>query len=287
MVVLGVSLARESWLSERGALSLARSFYGVLCVWDYRQNEPEQRHLLLQHGRITHGLQFVESASSMWATTYYGEESGVGLAMRHFPRVQNRVVGIVGLGTGTMAAYGRQGDRFRFYEINPEVERVAREPFTYLRKCPAQVEIIMGDARLSMEREASQRFDLLVLDAFSSDSIPVHLLTREAFAIYLRHLQPDGVIAVHISNHYLNLAPVVANLAVHFQLQSLSVSEGDPFDDDEGQWWLYASTWVLLTRNEAFLQIPAMREARTEPEKPTVKIPLWTDDHASLFPILE
>lgn len=287
VAVLGVSLARECWLSERGAVSLARNFYGVLCVWDYRQNEPAQRHLLLQHGRITHGLQFLEPKSSMWATTYYGEESGVGLAMRHFPGAQDRVVGIVGLGTGTMAAYGRKGDRFRFYEINPEVERVARERFTYLRQCPAQVEVILGDARLSMEREAPQRFDLLVLDAFSSDSIPVHLLTREAFEIYLRHLKPDGVIAVHISNHYLNLAPVADNLATHFQLKHVSVSTGDPFDDDESEWWLYSSTWVLLTKNEAFLQLPAIRDVRTEPKKPSVKVPLWTDDYASLFPILE
>jgi SAM-dependent methyltransferase len=286
-LVLGVALARESWLAGRGALNLARNFYGVLCVWDYRQNEPEQRHLLLQHGRITHGLQFLDPESSKRPTTYYVEESGVGLALRHFPRSQDRVIGVVGLGTGTLAAYGRKGDRLRFYEINPEVERVARNRFTYLKQCPAQVEVVLGDARLSMERERPQQFDVLALDAFSSDAIPVHLLTREAFDIYLRHLKPDGVIAVHISNHYLNLTPVVNNLAAHFQLKRLSVSEGDPFDDDEGEWWRYASTWVLLTRNQAFLDLPAIREARTEPEKPGIKIPLWTDDCASLFPILE
>ncbi|MBI5384200.1 MAG: fused MFS/spermidine synthase [Verrucomicrobia bacterium] len=284
---IGATLWTQSWRARQGALSLARNFYGVLSVREYERADPDKHYLVLQHGRITHGLQFVEPASARWPTTYYGENSGIGLALRHASRQQDRVIGVVGLGTGTLAAYGKKGDRLRFYEINPEVQRLAQERFTYLKQCPARVEVVLGDARLSLEREPPQQFDVLALDAFSSDAIPVHLLTREAVEIYLRHLKPDGVLAVHISNQYLNLAPVVDRLASHFQLQLASISESDDLSEEETEWWHYASTWVLLTRNEEFLRQPALREARSEPGAKTKTIPLWTDDYASLFPLLQ
>ena len=176
-------------------------------------------------------------------------KSGVGLAVRALPAGARRI-GLVGLGTGTMAAYGRAGDYVRIYEINPEVQ-TARHVAVYL---PAQmsgkVEVVLGDARLSMEREPPQQFDLLALDAFSSDAIPVHLLTREAFEIYERHMKPDGIIAVHISNRYLDLEPVVVNLARH-STTSWPLS----YDENDEEWWVYSSTWMLLTRNDEDPQI--------------------------------
>jgi len=241
-----------------------------------------EHHFLLQHGRITHGLQFVEAAEAVWPTTYYGAESGIGLAVHTLPTADRRI-GLVGLGTGTMSAYGQAGDYLRIYEINPQVKQLAMSRFTYLAHCPAKVEIALGDARLSMEREPPQHFDLLVLDAFSSDAILVHLLTKEAFALYERHLSTNGIIAVHISNHYLDLEPVVVNLARHFNYRLASIS----FDETEDEWWLYSSTWVLLTRNEEIINAPAIRVASSKVNTNSVKVPLWTDDFASLFQILK
>ena len=156
-----------------------------------------------------------------------------------------------------MAAFGRAGDYLRFYEINPQVQAVATSWFTYLPKCPGKVEVAPGDARLSLEREPPQHFDLLVLDAFSSDAIPVHLLTKEAFEVYERHLNTNGIIAVHISNHYLDLEPVVVNLARHFGYKLASID----YEETDEEWWLYASTWVLLSRSEQIINCPAIRNA--------------------------
>jgi len=258
----------------------SRNFYGVLTVYEHRKDEPLGHHFLLQHGRITHGLQFVDPHQAGWPTTYYGAGSGVGLAVRALPTGPRRI-GVVGLGTGTMAAYGRAGDYLRIYEINQEVQRLASSPFSYLSNCPAKVEVALGDARLSMEREPSQQFDLLVLDAFSSDAIPVHLLTEESFELYSRHLKTNGIIAVHISNHYLNLEPVVVNLAHHFGYKLAMID----YDEDEEEWWNYSSTWILLTRSDEVINCPPIKTASLAVK--TNHIPLWTDDFASLFQILK
>ena len=166
----------------------------------------------LVHGTITHGLQFLAPDRRRFPTTYYGRQSGVGLAILNTRHSAQRV-GVIGLGAATLASYGRPGDYYRFYEINPLVIEVARKQFTYLSDCPAKVDVVLGDARLSLDREPSQQFDVLAVDAFSSDSIPVHLLTLEAFRLYFRHLRPDGVLAVHVSNTHLKLEPVVGRLA--------------------------------------------------------------------------
>jgi len=189
---------------------------------------------------------------------------------------------VVGLGTGTMAAFGRAGDYLRFYEINPQVQAVANAWFSYLPKCLGKVEVAPGDARLSLEQEPPQHFDLLVLDAFSSDAIPVHLLTREAFEVYARHLNTNGIIAVHISNHYLDLEPVVVNLARHFGYKLASID----YEESDEEWWLYGSTWALLSHNERVMNSPAIRNAVSSVATNSVRIPLWTDDFASLFQIL-
>ena len=159
---------------------------------------------------------------------------------------------------------------------------LATSRFTYLRHCPGTVEVALGDARLSMEHEPPQHFDLLALDAFSGDAIPVHLLTKEAFEIYGRHMKTNGVILVHISNRYLDLEPVVVNLARQFNYQLAIID----YDEDEGDWWNYSSTWVLLTHSEEIIKAPAISEAAGAVKTNAVKVPLWTDDFASLFQIL-
>jgi spermidine synthase len=181
-----------------------------------------------------------------------------------------------------MAAFGRAGDYLRFYEINPQVKDVATSWFSYLPKCLGNVEVAPGDARLTLEREPPQHFDLLVLDAFSSDAIPVHLLTREAFETYERHLNTNAIIAVHISNHYLNLEPVVVNLARHFGYKLASID----FEENDEEWWLYGSTWILLSRSDEIINRPDIRNAASIVNTNAVKVPLWTDDFASLFQIL-
>lgn len=289
MMIVAMGVAAVFVIQSHGSndrvLRASRNFYGTLKVFDYSRDDPEEHYRLLMHGATTHGLQFTSPTKSVLATTYYGPHSGVGLAIKHLPRVTGRRLGLVGLGTGTLALYGKAGDYLRIYEINPDVEKLARDPFTHLAQSPAKIDVIMGDARLSMERELaagqSQQFDLLALDAFSSDAIPVHLLTRESVALYLKHLRPDGVLAVHISNRYLNLEPVVAALAHEFDLGMATVS-----DDLELEWWIYGTTWIIVTKNQALLAQEEIREAADEPRiKP--RSVLWTDDHASLYEILK
>lgn len=266
-------------------LSATRNFYGTLKVYDYNASDEENRYHLLLHGATTHGMQFVKPERSVIPTTYYSENSGVGRALDSMPESPRRV-GIVGLGTGSLLVYGRAGDYMRVYEINPAVHQLAREQFTYLEISPARVEVVMGDARLMMERELAlgeaQQFDVLVLDAFSSDAIPVHLLTKEAFELYLSHLKPDGVIAVHVSNRYLNLRPVVERVAGHLDLNVAVI-----YEDYEPDWWVYATTWILVTRNQEFLEQYAIESVTEEPETWERPPPLWTDEYASLYSIMK
>lgn len=287
-VTLGALLIVQVRRDTGKATMTSRDFYGVLKVFEHNPEDPDLHYTTLVHGVTSHGLQFVSAPQSTWPTSYYAETSGVGLAIESLPPLPRRNLGVVGLGTGTLASYGRVGDHVRIYEIDPQVERVARSHFTYLEHSPAQVEVVLGDARLSLERELaagqSQQFDVLALDAFSSDAIPVHLLTVEAFATYLRHLKPDGTIAVHTSNRYLDLEPVVKNLADHFNLQSVVISDSPP----SKKWWVFRTTWILVTRNEALLQSAPVTKAREEAEPSTRTVGLfWTDDHASVFQILK
>jgi spermidine synthase len=190
-------------------------------------------------------------------------------------------VGVIGLGTGTLAAYGRPGDYYRFYEINPLVLQIARTEFSFLKDSMAKVEVAMGDARLSLEREQPEYFDVLAVDAFSGDSIPVHLLTREAFALYFRHLKPTGVLAVHVSNKYLELQPVVHMEAEVFGRRAIAVDT----EDDEAT-GTFGSTWVLLSGRPGFFDYPEVKAAAEEVQ--TKKgLRLWTDDYSNLFRILK
>ncbi len=287
-VVLAVVLVVQVRDAARGTLMSGRNFYGVLSVIAYRENDPEWRYNVLQHGRITHGLQFVAPDKAPMITSYFGPNTGLGLALRQFPRQDGQRIGLLGLGVGSIAAYGKPGDTLRIYEINPQVKEIAESTFTYLKLCQAKVELVMGDGRLSMENEPPQNFDFLIMDAFSSDAVPVHLLTKEAFAIYQRHLKPDGAILVNISNRYLDLRPVVENAAQAFGYRTLHISHDEGTDENEdGGWWLYGSTWMIVTKNDTFLNRAALKQAASPAETKPNTIPLWTDDYASMFKILQ
>jgi spermidine synthase len=214
-------------------------------------------------------------------TTYYGETSGVGRAILAAGLKGPVRVGVIGLGAGTLAGYGRAGDSFRLYEINPQVIDLATKQFSYVTDSRAKVEMSIGDARLSLEREPSQGFDVLAVDAFSSDSIPVHLLTVEAFETYFRHLKPGGILAVHISNRYLDLKPVLREAAAKFGRPARLFDEDS--DEERG---VYGSTWVLISDDpKTFERAPL--ESAAEPLETDKPVRLWTDDYSDLWRILK
>ncbi|MFZ0632142.1 MAG: fused MFS/spermidine synthase [Acidobacteriaceae bacterium] len=265
----------------RNTLVAVRNFYGCLRV---RQSYlPAQAGTIrtLTHGTIEHGTQWFAPEFRRVPTTYYATDSGVGLALRDCCSDRARFIGVVGLGAGTLAAYGRPGDRLRFYEINPAVLPIAQNLFTYIRESGAQITYALGDARLSLTQEPSQHFDVLAIDAFSGDAIPVHLLTTQAMAVYQRQLAPDGILAFHVSNQYLDLVPVVDELAEAAHMQARVVDT--PSNASRGE---YRATWVLVTNNAAFLEQPMVAAmARPIPPRPGLRV--WTDDYSSLLPILQ
>ena len=268
VVVLGVFLWWQTHKTDSGLIYRSRNFYGVLKVFKSDSGRPEERWLSLVHGKTLHGLQCPDPSRVALPTSYYGEQSGVGRAWRALSTAPRRI-GLVGLGIGTLTTYARTGDYVHIYEINPEVIRLATKEFKYLTNCAGKVEVTLGDARLSLEREPPQNFDLLVLDAFSSDAIPVHLLTREAFAIYERHLNPSGVIAVHVSNTSMNLEPVVVNLARHCHYEMTTIDYVPPRDKP----WLLHSVWMLLSHNGQIIHARDIRLASRPPETNSVNIP--------------
>jgi SAM-dependent methyltransferase len=279
-VALGVALVRTTYReNSTDSRVTSRNFYGVLSVRDTGEGPDAMR--VLAHGTIIHGKQFLEVERRNWPTSYYGRESGIGLAILDLGERGPLRVGVAGLGAGTLAAYGRSGDVFRFYDINPKVVEFARSEFSFLADSRAQVEVALGDARLSLEREPDQNFDILALDAFSSDAIPVHLLTAEAFGTYLRHLRRGGILAVHISNRYLDLVPVVQQAA---RVLSLEVRQVENEDDDEAG--VYRSDWMLLSASPAAFEGKLLKEAAARVDAvPHVK--LWTDDYSDLYRILK
>jgi tRNA A58 N-methylase Trm61 len=265
---------------EARIIEASRSFYGILTVREKDWNTPEDHRLHLGHGNILHGVQYVAEEKKHEPSSYYIEESGIGLVMNHLRISSGRHVGVVGLGIGTVAAYSKENDVFRFYEIHPEVIRMAKQYFTYLADLPNPYEIILGDARLSLESEESQKFDVLILDAFSSDAIPVHLLTKEAFELYLTHMNKGGIIVVHITNKHLDLYPVMERISELLDLESAEVSVFEEEHETE-----YGSDWVLLSRSK----IPAGILAKSHVTLPAgdTDIRLWTDDYSSIFEVLK
>ena len=258
-----------------------RNFYGVLRVQAFGSDASGDRRLSLVHGTILHGTQYVDPALRRQPSTYYIQTSGIGRAIESLhPSLLPIKVGVIGLGTGTIAAYGSKGDVYRFYEINPAVVAIAKRDFTYLSDSDATIEIALGDARLSLEREPPQQFDVLAVDAFSSDAIPVHLITEEALGIYLHHMKPDGIVAFHVTNRYLDLAPVVEAIARAHGLASTQVRD----EPEEGTGSL--SDWVLLAKDPARLQRAPIDEA-TEAITPRPDWRLWTDDFNNLVQVLK
>ena len=280
IALVAVVVVKQAGVYNEDAIVQARSFYGPLRVTQETDDESGMMRTLV-HGTIQHGTQYFSSNERRTApTTYYTHHTGIGLALDLCCPGRTRRVADIGLGTGTLAAYGASGDVFRFYEINPQVETIAHNVFTYLRDSKARTEIVHGDARLSLEAEPPQAYDVIAVDAFSGDAIPVHLLTAEAIQLYLRHLRPGGIIAVHISNLYLDLAPVVKQEADHAGLKAVIVSTSDDVDDGA-----FAADWVLVTANEQFLALPDVVAAGAE-ITPRPDLRLWTDDYSSLLPIL-
>ncbi len=267
--------------TTRDARVLARNFYGGLKVSDSGPPDSDLAMRTLVHGTITHGRQFLSPARRRLPTTYYGPKSGVGLALLERGRGRFLRVGVVGLGAGTIAAYGKRGDTYRFYEINPLVVRLADTEFSFLRGSGAKVDVVPGDARLSLEAEPPQRYDLLAVDAFSGDSIPVHLLTREAFDLYFRHLKEGGVLAMHVSNKYLDLEPVVRRAAESAGKGAVVVDT-----EDEEESGVYGSTWILVAGDPRLFERPALKEAG-RPLAAMKDVRLWTDDYSNLFRILK
>ncbi len=267
----------------KNVLVSERNFYGVIRVKEY--GEPGASFYLrrLVHGAIMHGEQYMEGERRREPTTYYMKTSGIGVAIAAAQAHGPVKVGVIGLGIGTLAAYGRKGDDYRFYEINPQVVEVARRQFGYLSDTEARVEVVLGDARLQLEREPAQGFDVLAVDAFSSDSIPVHLITREALGLYLRHMKPGGVIAFHVSNRFLNLPPVVGRLAREHGLSVTLVSDsGKDGDDDHTK-----TDWVLIARDPAALAAKEIKATSPEPPEEHPGWRTWTDDYSNLVQILK
>ncbi len=266
--------------SAHGARLLVRNFYGGLKVQDSGPATDPTATRSLTHGTINHGEQFLYAPKRDFPTTYYGPDTGIGIALREKKKTGAIRVGVIGLGTGTIAAYGRWGDYYRYYEINPLVPWIAHTQFTFLNDCRAKLDIAMGDARLSLEREPAENFDVLAVDAFSSDSIPVHLLTTQAMQLYFYHLRPDGVLAVHISNRYLDLEPVLLGESKALGKTARVIDNDDDEAQDE-----FGSTWVLLVTPPAQFDDDEIKASSPLGSKRTVR--LWTDDYSNLFKILK
>jgi spermidine synthase len=281
-VGLAVHLGYEKHLSDKIFRQSERNFYGVLRVRDISADEETTAVRRLIHGTINHGTQLLNAAHRDDPTSYYGPFSGMGRAMSY---LQNRGpvrVAVIGLGAGVTASFCRAGDVFRFYEINPLALSIASTWFTFLRDCKADHQVLLGDARLTLEAQPTQQFDLMAIDAFSSDAIPVHLLTREAFALYFRHLKPSGILAVHVSNRYLDLVPVVSGNA-----HDLGKAAIDVDDEDESEDYFSNSDWVLVSSDGSIFRAGAFKASGILPARIRPNLRPWTDDYSNLFQIVK
>ena len=267
--------------SRHDTIVAVRNFYASLRVTRTPSGYAGAPLLTLANGSIRHGTQILGSDElRRTPTTYYTRDSGVGLALRFCCEGRTRNIGVIGLGAGTLAAYGRPGDHIRFYEINPAVPAIAENTFTYIRDSAAQVDVVEGDARTSLARESPQHFDVLVVDAFSGDAIPIHLLTTEALALYRRHLTPHGILAFHISNQHVDLAPALGLLAASAGMQARRVSTNSIQQPGE-----FASSWMLVTADPDFFAQPELSSVSHQPEsRPGLKV--WTDDYSALLPVI-
>jgi hypothetical protein len=278
--VLAGYMARTEHEESKGYRVMERNFYGVLHVRDDKEDHYTERELL--HGTINHGSEVLDEKLLYIPTSYYGINSGVGRAIRALQTRGAVRVGVIGLGAGVLSTYGREGDYYRIYDINPLVEKIAQTEFHFYPHSRADKRILLGDARLTLERQEPQNFDLLAVDAFSSDAIPIHLLTREAVGLYFSHLKPDGILALHVSNRYLDLIPVCARDAEAFHRRATVVSdEGDEED------YLSSSTWVLLTSDDQWFKALSFAKADMSNAQAPARFRGWTDDYSNIFQILK
>jgi len=285
MMVLGVltlmgELLHSELQDRRRSVLVQRNFYGVLSVQDDPLSYELARRYLI-HGTISHGYQYLHEELHRVPSSYFSRHSGVGLALTALQTEGPVRMGVVGLGVGVLSGYVRNGDYARLYEINPQVVEIADSEFTFLpaARQAGDVDVLLGDARLTLERQPPQDFDLLAIDAFSSDAIPTHLLTREAFQSYFKHLKPEGVLAVHISNRYIDLVPVCARSAEYVNRTARvvrSVSDGT-YD---------TSVWVIVTANQELLARPEFQSANTEEARAPESFPGWSDQYSSVWPLL-
>jgi hypothetical protein len=283
MAVLTVALAaylsyQERADSARYVVSV-RNYYGVLRVIDVKESPGTNGTRTLVHGTIEHGIQLTRLQMRRTPTSYYGPDSGLGRAIRYFDKQGPVRVGVVGLGAGVTASYCRAGDTFRFYDINPLVLKMATSWFTFLKDCLGDIQVLLGDARLTMEQQPAQQYDVLAIDAFTGDAIPVHLLTREAFQVYLRHIKSGGILAVHISNRYLSLGPVVARNAVDLGKIGMLVS-----DDGDAEEYYSASDWILISSDRSIFNDQSFKGSTLAKTEPGLRP--WTDDYSNLLQIL-
>lgn len=263
-----------------GIREMERNFYGVVRTRDY-PSEPGFRYML--HGAINHGGQLQGEPFEMMPATYYGPSSGYGRLFEAMPEGPKRV-GLIGLGAGALAAYANTGDQWVIYEINPAVVELAKKEFSFLGRMKAPYEIVLGDGRLALEREAPRQYDVLAVDAFSGDSIPIHLVTREAMAAYVKHLAPGGVIVFQATNRFVDLQPVAKRLADSFGLEAVLIEDSPQFTTGPERWYLHTDQ-IVMTKNKALLQHPAFKEAKAISLRDDVGV--FTDDHSNLLRILK
>jgi SAM-dependent methyltransferase len=294
VAALITSVGKSSWDRVAGAKVMVRNFYGCLRVIEYELSPADLvetgkedalgedlRCRKLMNGTIDHGIQLLAPKRRRQPTAYYGANSGIGRTLRALREHGPLRVGIVGLGAGVIAAFGRPGDHYTFYEINPLDIQLANTEFTFLRDSPAQIDIVPGDARLSLDHEPWQQFDVLALDAFSSDAIPIHLLTHEAIALYFRQLKPGGVLAANISNKYLDLKPVFASAARWLGTRAVLIDT-----NSEEQNAVYRAVWVLMSHRESFFDSAGIHEL-AQPIRQRSGLRPWTDDYSNLLAVLK
>jgi SAM-dependent methyltransferase/MFS family permease len=271
----------------RGCRISVRDFYGTLQVRDYGNPEDDgEAYRSLTNGTILHGTQFLNPKRRREPTTYYAASSGLGkslLATRRGPTATTgQRVGIIGLGTGTCAAYGRSGDHYWYFDINPQVIELAHSQFSYLSDSPAKIETVLGDARLSLEKIPPLGLDVLAVDAFTSDSIPIHILTKEAFETYFHHLKPGGILSVHVTNRYVRLQPIVANIARELGKKAVVIYDASGVEGSG----INTSEWVLVTSDDTVLSDKEIKNVATALES-GAGLRTWTDDYSNLFQVLK
>jgi len=290
------AVSTASMDDDESFLARQRNFFGVLYVIRRDANSSNKSRVVMVHGNTTHGTQFESAVLREKPTLYYSHESGVGLAIENLPcyvEAKRPIkLGVVGLGAGTLCCYARPGDFVRFYEIDPLVVEMSQKYFTYqsdAKRRGAHVDVVLGDARIVMERELAQhqpqQYDILVIDAFSSDAVPLHLLTRECFQVYREHLRADGLLAVHVSNRHLDLRPAVKSMADHFGYHAILVQHLPDIGVPGGTFDSTGSVWIILTRNEEFVASPMIREA-SQPWPQNMPSVMLTDDASSLLQLL-